>query len=114
VVAQTDLNTLGIKMKNGLAHTVNITSNGSGVQVSIDSIVVASASGLNLASLSPATVGFGAHAGAFTERHDILNWSFACGTCSSTSRRILIAYADGGVGPSTLRNRLLALPGRTT
>src|SRR5439155_5863591 len=114
VVAQTDLNTLGINMKSGLAHTVNITSGGTTIQVSIDSIFVASATALNLASISPATVGFGAHTGAFTERHDILSWSFACGTCSSPNRRILIAHADGATAPNTLRNQLLALPGVAT
>src|SRR5439155_5084595 len=78
ILATTNLYGLGINLKDGAVHTVNITSNGVDLQVSIDSTPVASASGLNLASLSPATVGFGARTGGATERHDILNWTFAC------------------------------------
>src|SRR5207237_186552 len=45
---------------------------------SIDGAPVVSATGLSLASISPATVGFGARTGGSAERHDILSWSFTC------------------------------------
>lgn len=65
-----------INLSDGQVHTANIEYSAGTVAVSIDGNQVTSTNNIDLGSISPATVGFGAFGGVYTENHDILSWSW--------------------------------------
>jgi hypothetical protein len=70
----------GINLSDGEVHTAAIDYADGTVNVSIDSRPIVSANDIDLASISPAVVGFGARTGGAHENHDILDWSFEANT----------------------------------
>jgi len=104
-LAQMDLTPLGINLKDGNPHNAQVTFDGSGLTVWLDSVMVLTnipvpgvASAVDAAG--KAWVGFGATTGWAWENNDILSWTFG-GTTPGT------AFA-GGLDEFSVYNRALS------
>jgi hypothetical protein len=80
-IAQVNLNSLGINMKDGAIHEGQIGFDGTGLSVWLDGVVLFSKISIPrmataVDAVGKAWVGFGAFCGSSVENQDILNWSF--------------------------------------
>ena len=80
-VRQTALTPLGITLKDGAVHTVQATSDGTAINVWLDSVQVLTNVPVSVSTIATDTngyawVGFGAYCGSAYQDQDILSWTF--------------------------------------